>query len=107
MARFVLAAVAFAGLSAGQAPAAPPPAKAAPLTTLIRGTSTEVLAGQLRTFVLDFLPDPLYEDARKWGLQKMSPRGKMKNHGRWMKVQMTGRNLKDNLKLRIDGVKKE
>jgi hypothetical protein len=96
-----------AGLSAGPGWSAPPPAKADPLTTLIGGTSTEVLAGQLRTFVLDFLPDPLYEDAKNWGTQKAGPRGKMKNHGRWVKVRITGGNLKDNLKLRIDHVKKE
>lgn len=69
--------------------------------------STEALAAQLRTFVLDFMPDPLFQDDRKWGQQKKNARGKLKNDGRWYRYRITGRNLRDGLKLRVTNVQKQ
>src|SRR4051794_8933943 len=82
------------------AAAGPPP---------VKGTLEEsvALAGQLRTLILQFLPDPLYEDDKKWNQQKKNARGKMKNDGRWMKVRITSQNLPDSLALTVDNMVKE
>ncbi|MFO0880822.1 MAG: hypothetical protein U0840_26125 [Gemmataceae bacterium] len=69
--------------------------------------STEALAAQLRTFVLDFMPDPLHEDSKRWGQQKKNARGKMKNDGRWLRYRITGRNLRDGLQLRVENLRKQ
>jgi hypothetical protein len=55
------------------------------------------LASNLRAFILDGLPDPLLEDTKHWGLQKTGPRGKIHNNGRWWKVRVTGRDLRDTM----------
>src|SRR5262245_31020531 len=79
---------------AGTGPA--PVKKLDPLAALA-GSSEAALAGKLREALLANLPDPLFEDAKKWGLQKAGPRGKLQNDGRWQKVRVTGRNLRDTL----------
>jgi hypothetical protein len=101
-----LAIVGMACCGQGAVTAVPPPPKLDPATAL-SGGSNEALASQLRGFVLEFLPDPLYEDAKKWGMQKPGPRGKPKNDGRWLRYRITGRHLPQTLRLRIDQVKKE
>ncbi len=77
----------------------PPPAS--------NSDSTEVLAEQLREFVLEFMPDPLYADESKWNLQKPNRRGQLKNDGHWIKYKITGRNLQNSLKLHIEDLRKE
>ncbi len=42
---------------------------------------------QSAAILLTGLPDPLFEDAKKWDLQKKGPRGKMRNDGRWWKLR--------------------
>lgn len=94
----LLGAVVLAGMSCcGRSAAAPPPAE----------DPYNFLSGQIRGFVLSHLPDPLYEDVKKWGQQKKNARGKMKNDGRWMKVRITGRDLARSLYVRIEPGKKE
>lgn len=78
-------------------PAAPPPLK----------HDDAALAQQLRGIILDFLPDPLYEDSKKWGKQKAGPRGNLRNDGRWLRYKITGRDLPQTLKLQIGEVTKE
>jgi hypothetical protein len=64
------------------------------------------LSSDLRGLVLQFLPNPLYEDTKHWGGQKDVANGitwrgrglhvhpevqyKLKNHGVWWKVRVTG-----------------
>lgn len=67
----------------------------------------QALAAQLRGFVLDFMPDPLFEDASKWNQQKSNLRGQMKNDGRWLKYKITSRNLRDGMSLTVEDVRKE
>jgi hypothetical protein len=63
------------------------------------------LSSNLRGLVVQFLPNPLYEDAKHWGGQKEVANGitwrgrglrvhpevqhKLKNHGKWWKVRVT------------------
>lgn len=82
-------------------------AEAGSVSSSAGNPAIEALSRQLRTFVLDVLPDPLYEDTKKWGMQKQNRKGQWKNDGRWLKYRITGRNLADNLKLQIEEVKKE
>ena len=78
------------------------------------GGSVDALAGTLRGFLVKSLPNPVYEDARHWGMQKsvreVRWRGKglhvhreevdvLKNDGRWWKVRVTGERLADTLVL--------
>lgn len=79
------------------------PASAGPTTLPSRTTpeQTATLARHLRSFVLDFLPDPLFEDGKKWGMQKLGPSGKAKNHGRWLKYRITGRDLAQTLQIQV------
>jgi hypothetical protein len=102
----VLGLFAALGLGAGAAsPVSPPPRPAggaAPLALL--GGPGGDLAGRLREFVLTGLPQPLFEDHRKWGLQKKGPLGKMRNDGRWWRVTVTGRDLRDTLLLDVRDV---
>ena len=74
-----------------------------------RATAEEsaAFAGQMRTLILQLLPDPLYTDDKKWNLQKKGPRGKLKNDGRWMKVRIAPRNIEQSLMLTIDDMVKE
>jgi hypothetical protein len=66
----------------------------------------EGLASNLRAFILSDLPDPLFEDAKKWGMQKKGPRGKMRNDGRWWKIQVTGRDLRNTMVVDLRNVQK-
>jgi hypothetical protein len=66
-----------------------------------------MLAGQLRTLVLQLLPDPLYTDDKKWNLQKKGPLGKLKNDGRWVKVRITPKAIDQTLRLTIDDMIKD
>lgn len=85
------------------APPAKPPVD--PLSALVgAGSTEEALAGKLRGFLLANLPDPLFEDARKWNQQKVNRRGQTVNHGRWQKVRVNGRNLRDTLILDLRSV---
>ena len=85
----------------------PSPAHAAPPPPQPRPEQTEMLARQLRGFVLEFLPDPLFEDVKKWGQQKRGPGGKLRNEGRWLKYRITGRDLARTLQLRVTDHVKE
>ncbi len=92
----LVAAVALAGTGR----AAPPKVKldpAAALGALTGGNTTDALAGNLRGLLLQNMPEPLFEDAKHWNLKKQGPRGKVRNHGRWWKVRVTGLNLRDTL----------
>jgi hypothetical protein len=91
----------------GQA-APPPPRKldASSALSALAGGDGAGLASNLRTFLLTAMPDPLFEDQRKWGKQKKGPLGKMRNDGRWWKVRVTGRNLRDTLFLDLRDVRK-
>src|SRR5262245_12312289 len=83
-------------LSLSQPVRAQPAKKIDPLTALAGG-SEAALAGKLRGALLTALPDPLFEDTRHWGQQKQGPRGKVRNDGRWWKLRVTGRDLRDTL----------
>jgi hypothetical protein len=99
-------------LSAQSGQAVPPPPEkkkidpSAALSVLAEGKTGAGLAGNLRTFLLTGLPDPLFEDQRHWGKQKKGPLGKMKNDGRWWKVRVTGRDLQDTLIVDLRDVQK-
>jgi hypothetical protein len=64
-----------------------------------------VLAGHLKTFLADSLPDPLFEDVSHWNRQK-AWRGKPRNEGRWWKVKATGRNMPGSLVVEIRDIKR-
>jgi hypothetical protein len=87
----------------------PPPHKRDPsqaLSALAGGNGEGSLASNLKTILLAELPDPLFEDERHWGKKKKGPLGKMKNDGRWWKVRVTGRDLRDTLVLDVRDVQK-
>jgi hypothetical protein len=102
--------VVMIGLASPAVRAAPPPPKkidpSEALSALAESKSSGGLAGNLKPFLLDNLPDPLFEDARKWGKQKKGPLGRMKNDGRWWKVSVTGRDLEDTLVVEVRDVQK-
>src|SRR5262245_40994637 len=96
----VVAVLTVLGVTAGPVRAVSPP-------PLPQGSEAEAaLAKQLRNFILDALPDPLYEDAKHWGQQKRGPRGKMKNDGRWHKLRITARNPAQELTLDVKDLEK-
>lgn len=68
---------------------------------------TAAFAAQMRTLLLQFLPDPLFQDDKKWGMQKTGPRGKLRNDGRWIKVRITAKNPATDLKLTIENMVKD
>jgi hypothetical protein len=83
----------------------PPPAN--PLA-LLGGGSPDALAGSLRGYLVQAMPNPLYEDLRHWGLQRPVTRGltrrsqiqgNLKNDGRWWKVRVTALRTADTLVL--------
>jgi hypothetical protein len=80
--------------------AAAPPQRATP-------EEAAALAGQMRTLVLQLLPDPLYLDEKKWNLQKKGPGGKLRNDGRWVKIRITPKAIDRSLRLTIDDMVKE
>jgi hypothetical protein len=88
--------------------AAPPPPRtdASAALSALAGGGGDTLASNLRNFILAGLPEPLLEDASKWGLQKKGPRGKMKNNGRWWKVRVTGRDLPHTLVVNLRDMQK-
>ena len=79
--------------------------------------STAELSSNLRGLVLQFLPNPLYADAKHWGGQKDVVNGvtwhgqglhvhpeaqyKPKNHGIWWKVRVTNPDKGDSLDLQL------
>jgi hypothetical protein len=82
--------------------AAPPPKKGkldptAALGALTGGQTTDALAGNLRAFLLAHFPEPLFEDDRHWNQRKKGPLGKVHNDGRWWKVRLEGRSVRDTL----------
>jgi hypothetical protein len=97
-------------------PAPPPPSRPA-----LNGQATAALAAQLRSLLLESLPDPLYQAAPGWG--KTAPaltgvklsgkdgrlrlKGKRaeKNQGTWRSVRVTGVNLPQTLFLDIRDLK--
>lgn len=82
-------------------------ASSAPGTQNPNAAQTEKLAKYLRGYVLEVLPDPLYEDTKKWGMQKENARGKRKNDGRWLKYRLTGREFDRTFQLRIEETPRE
>jgi hypothetical protein len=98
----VVAAVVVWAVLGGVGRSAPPPGKplvdaGAALSVLGGGNSPAAVAGSLRSFLVAALPDPLYDDARHWGLQKPGPRGKRRNEGRWWKARVNAVNPADTL----------
>src|SRR3954452_840027 len=84
----------------GAAPAQPPKPKVdanAALSALTGDQTTAALSGNLRALLLDNFPDPLFEEAKNWGMRKENLRGKLRNDGHWWKVRVTGKNLRDTL----------
>lgn len=77
------------------------PAKIDPLSALVGGSGEEALAAKFRPILLASLPDPLYEDAKHWGKQRPGFNGQPRNDGRWWKVKVVGRELRDTLILDI------
>jgi hypothetical protein len=101
----------------GQTAWAEPPT--APLTLPDKGGPADALAGNLRGLLLQFLPDPLYEDVSHWGTQKpvaeVRWRGKAlgghpekvmvpKNDGHWWKVRVTLRQPAETLVFAVRNV---
>jgi hypothetical protein len=100
-------------LGGGSGTAGPlkPPGAAAALG-LLDPNSAPALAGNLRAFLLASLPEPLFEDAKHWGVQapvrKLRWRGQglrvhpevqevLENEGDWWKVRVTAINPRDTL----------
>src|SRR5262245_32094182 len=80
------------------------------LTIAARASAADpapALSAQLRGFVLDFMPDQLFEDAKKWGTEKKNGSGKLKNDGRWIKYKITGKDLREKMELKIENLRKE
>jgi hypothetical protein len=67
---------------------------------------SENLATQLKTFIRDSLPDPLFEDTKKWGLQKKFRNGRVENEGRWHKIRVVGRDLQGGLVVEVTNYQK-
>lgn len=70
------------------------------------GNQASSIANQLRPFLLEMIPEPLFEDSRKWNLQKKDKRGELKNEGRWLKLKIVGINLKEGLNFQIENLHK-
>jgi hypothetical protein len=112
------------GLGAGLARGTDPPVPGKGLTPgaalgLLDGSSPAALAGNLRAYLLQALPAPLFEDQRHWGVQKavreVKWRGKglrvhpeveevPENDGRWWKVRVSAANPADSLVLDLRDV---
>jgi hypothetical protein len=82
--------------------------------------SAPALAGNLRAFLLEALPEPLFEDTKQWGMQASVRRLKWRgqglgvhleeeevlvNEGHWWKVKVTANNPKDTLVVDLRDVK--
>ena len=79
----------------------------APPTERASQEECAALAAQIRSLILQFLPNPLLNDEKKWNLQKKGPGGKLRNDGRWVKVRITPRTFDQTLKLTITDMVKE
>jgi hypothetical protein len=107
-----------AGLGRGDPPAIKPLTPGAALN-LLGSNTTAALAGNLRGYLLQALPDPLLEDRQHWGRQKpvreVKWRGQglhvhaevqevPRNDGHWWKVLVTASNPADTLVLDLRDV---
>lgn len=90
-------------VAARSALAAPPP------------DAAQALASNLRTILLQSLPDPLHEDDKKWGQQKAVKRVvrlprqdpiAMKNDGLWTKARVTATNPAQTLHVEVRDLQK-
>jgi hypothetical protein len=87
--------------------------------SLLGGNSPAALSGNLRSFLLRALPDPLFEDDKHWNLQKPVRESKWrgqgihvyretqevpKNDGHWWKVRVTAPHPADTLVLDLRDV---
>jgi hypothetical protein len=84
--------------------------------------STEVLAAKLRDFIIQELPDPLFEEQKNWGHTASVPNGLRlenkgqrlraevsrteKNHGTWRKIKVTAVDLPKTFTFDIRDVRK-
>ncbi|HVS37163.1 MAG TPA: hypothetical protein VMS17_16495 [Gemmataceae bacterium] len=96
------------------------PVASVDLTTLLTPASATALAGELRSVLLDKMPDPLYANDSHWGGQRLvADKVKfhihglhvdtevvkaLKNDGRWWKVKATGLRLPETLVLDLRDV---
>jgi hypothetical protein len=80
---------------------------------LLGGGSPDALAGSLRGYLVQAMPNPLYEDLRHWGLQRPAagglkwrgqPPGNLKNDGHWWKVRVSAVRPADTLVLDLRDV---
>jgi hypothetical protein len=55
------------------------------------------LAANLRGFLLQALPDPLFTDVKHWGKKEEGPLGRVSNHGQWWKVKARAANPNSSL----------
>src|SRR5262245_52083085 len=108
--RWTAALMVLAGWGAGHVRAAPAPPDPAAALAALNGNSTAALSGSLRGLLLEFLPDPLFEDNQHWGkrqpFEEVRWRGKgldvhrekvvvLKNDGHWHKVRVTAPRARD------------
>ncbi|MGL4555671.1 MAG: hypothetical protein ACRC33_31265 [Gemmataceae bacterium] len=59
------------------------------------------LAATLKDLLLGALPDPLFEDAKHWNLQRPNFRGQVKNDGRWWKLRVQSRDPANRLAVQV------
>src|SRR5262245_38090960 len=102
----VLVGLLTAASALGQAPPGKSLDPAATLGALTGADSKAALAGQLRAFLLDHLPDPLFEDKRKWDRMAPGPRGVMRKDGRWWKVRASALHPRETLIVDIRDIHK-
>jgi hypothetical protein len=100
------------GLGGGMGLAGPARSPGPAALGLLDPSSAPALAGNLRSFLLEALPDPLFEDAKQWGTQapvrRLKWRGQglgvhpevqevLENDGSWWKVRVTAISPRDSL----------
>jgi hypothetical protein len=114
--RALLLAVSFATGFTSAAPRTVDPA------TLLGGNDPAELSTAIRTILLSFLPEPLYEDHKHWGGQKEVVRGikwtgdgldfhpepqrSLKNDGLWWRVKVTAPEVEKTLLFEIREIEK-
>ncbi|MGD9715063.1 MAG: hypothetical protein AB7V46_23845 [Thermomicrobiales bacterium] len=91
-----LAGMLLTTLAMGQTPPRKIDASSA-LGAITGSSSTAALAGNLRALLLENFPDPLFEDTKNWGHKKRGLAGNWRNNGRWWKVRIAGKNVRDTL----------
>lgn len=91
--------------------------KGVDLIQLLGQTSANSLSGAIRGYILELIPEKLYEKKMDWGRQKMVARGikwkglkptimkNPKNHGVWQKVAVYAPNLRNTLVFDIRNVR--